>query len=560
MTDPQLEAAKAIRSVPVLAGADRVAFWFLTGLNSWAVFWFGESWLAKRSDSGELAFWGTSLIIAYAVASALARWLLLGLMRKPVLADSVLPGRIGVATTFVPGVESLEMLESTVRALVAMRLAHDTWVLDEGDSPDVRALCQRLGARHFTRKGLEQYQQRSGPFAARTKYGNYNAWLDVVGYREYDVIVGFDPDHVPDESFLEASVPFLADPGIGYVQLPQVYYNQSASFIARGAAEETYSYYSASQAASYAMGFPIITGCHNVHRTDALRQVGGFAEHDADDLLITLLYRAAGWRGVYVPEVRAWGLTPTDWPSYLQQQLRWARSVLDVKLRAYPRVASAMPLSTRLVSFVHGAYYVQEGVLGAVSVLLLAYLLAGGPMPVAPSYALTQSFVAMAVALALTDFYRQRYFLQPAAEWGLHLRARFLRFVKWPYIFFGMVDAALGRRHPYSITSKAGAGRRAPLMLWPHFVVCTLLAGCWVVGLARGIGVHPSLEIAAASYFGLTVLALATALFMPLAAPFSRALMEKRIGAALRGEAVAAGVNKFDAPLPVLHNSHLTRD
>jgi hypothetical protein len=54
---------------------------------------------------------------------------------------------------------------------------------------------------------------------------------------------------------------------------------------------------------SYGLGFPIVTGCHATHRVTALQQVDGFAPHDADGLLITLLYRAAGWQGFYVPTI-----------------------------------------------------------------------------------------------------------------------------------------------------------------------------------------------------------------------------------------------------------------
>ena len=87
---------------------------------------------------------------------------------------------------------------------------------------------------------------------------------------------------------------------------------------------------------AYAAGHPIVTDAIT-HRVTALQQVGGFAPHDADDLLLTLRYRSGGWRGVYVPKILARGLTPVDWHGYLQQQLRWARSVLDIKLRLYPK-------------------------------------------------------------------------------------------------------------------------------------------------------------------------------------------------------------------------------
>ena len=148
------------------------------------------------------------------------------------------------------------MLEVTVQALVAMAYPHDTWVLDEGDDARVHALCTRLGARHFSRKSLPHYQTAEGRFQARSKHGNYNAWLAEHGFAHYDVIVNVDPDHVPAPTFLHEVLGYFADPKIGYVQVPQAYYNQEASFVARGAAEETYAYYSVTQMASYGAGLP----------------------------------------------------------------------------------------------------------------------------------------------------------------------------------------------------------------------------------------------------------------------------------------------------------------
>jgi cellulose synthase (UDP-forming) len=70
------------------------------------------------------------------------------------------------------------------------------------------------------------------------------------------VIVAFDPDHVPDRNFLVRVLGYFADPDVGYVQAAQVYYNPAARLVARGAAEETYAYYSSIQMSSYAVGYP----------------------------------------------------------------------------------------------------------------------------------------------------------------------------------------------------------------------------------------------------------------------------------------------------------------
>jgi len=296
---------------------------------------------------------------------------------------------VGVATTFVPGAEALEMLEVTVQALVALAYPHDTWVLDEGDDARVRALCRRLGARHFSRQALAPYQTAQGRFQARSQHGNDTAWLAAHGFASYDLILNIDPDHVPAPTLLREVLGYFDDPTIGYVQVAQGYYNQAASFLARGAAEETYAYYSVTQMASYGLGCPIVTGCHTTHRVTALREVGGFAPHDADDLRITFLYRAAGWQGVYVPQLLARGLTPVDWAGYLRQQRRWARSVLDIKCRLYPRLAGRLAPRARVLGCLHGLSSLQ-GLTTGLSMGLLAYMLArmavpgAGPLRCAP--------------------------------------------------------------------------------------------------------------------------------------------------------------------------------
>jgi cellulose synthase (UDP-forming) len=214
----------------------------------------------------------------------------------------------------------------------------------------------------------------------------------------YDIVAAFEPDHVPEPQFLMRVLGYFDDPSIGYVRAAQIYYNQPASFVARGAAEETYAYYSSIQMTSYAIGYPIVTGCHNTHRVTALRAVGGFAAHDVDDLLITIRYRAAGWRGVYVPERLAAGLTPTSTIDYLKQQRRWARSVLDVKLRIFPRLARSLPLPERVFSLVHGLYYLH-GLATALGVALVTVMLATGSTPDVFAVATAKGVLVLFIAL-----------------------------------------------------------------------------------------------------------------------------------------------------------------
>lgn len=521
---------------------DYPLFALLTVLNGGAVVYAFSGWWAH---SGWTRHPVLAVLVSLPLVGALAmyesRWLTLPLMRRPRPRPAAPGWKVGVATTFVPGAEPLEMLEETVEALVALDYPHDTWVLDEGDDEDVKALCRRLGACYFTRRHRPEYHGPSGPFATRTKHGNYNAWLADVAYEAYDVVVNFDPDHVPVPEFLDRLLGYFDDPEVGYVQAPQNYYNQGASFVARGAAEETYAYYSSIQMTGYALGYPIVTGCHTAHRATALREVGGFAAHDADDLLVTVHYRAAGWRGVYVPEVLAEGVVPVDWPGYLSQQRRWARSVLDVKLRLFPNVARRLPLVERVTSALHGLYYLH-GLGSALAVALLCSMLVTGSSPFVVTTATVTKVAVLVGVFQVCEFYRQRFFLKVREEWGFHWRGGLLRFAKWPVVLLAAVDVAGAGPVPYAITPKVKAEHRPRILLRLHALPAALVALAWVIGTARGVLDAGLLHAATAAYLVLALGILATELVDPPPG-YDPALAARRSTAPRRREPARASSN-----------------
>jgi cellulose synthase/poly-beta-1,6-N-acetylglucosamine synthase-like glycosyltransferase len=112
--------------------------------------------------------------------------------------------RVAVLTTIVPGKEPIEMVMKTLRAM--KRIRHDgpidVWLLDEGNDPEVQHRCAEIGVRHFSRKGIERFNQPSGEFRAKSKAGNHNAWR-AAHESDYDIIAQMDPDHIPHPCFLE---------------------------------------------------------------------------------------------------------------------------------------------------------------------------------------------------------------------------------------------------------------------------------------------------------------------------------------------------------------------
>src|SRR3954451_24650644 len=105
--------------------------------------------------------------------------------------------------------EPVEVVEATVRAVVAMRGPHRTILLDDAGRPEMRELAERAGAEYLARGS------RRG-----AKAGNLNFGL---AHATGDVVAAFDADHRPRPEFLERTLPYMADPAMAWVQTPQYY-------------------------------------------------------------------------------------------------------------------------------------------------------------------------------------------------------------------------------------------------------------------------------------------------------------------------------------------------
>jgi len=438
---------------PVFGPADRVAYIGLSFLRFAAIlafgfWWFGQANLWREDPVG----WAIlSLLIALPMAGNLIRWAALPSMKRPAEAAPFPRLRVAAVTTCVPGAEPRQMVELTLAGLVRFEYPHDTWLLDEGDDPLLREACARLGVRYFTRKGDPRYQTPSGPFAAGWKHGNYNSWLDSVGYDSYDILIQVDSDHVPSADFSHV-LGYFADPAIAYIQSPQFYRNQAESLVARGAAEETYAYYSSIQMAAFGAGRAVLTGCHNAQRIQALKEVGGLPDHAAEDLLLTIRYHAHGWRGVYLPRIFFEGLAPATWSGYLRQQMRWARSLADVKIRHRGEFGRATPLA-RIMSLLQGFGYFQDAAVFVLAMVAIGLMLATGA-GLRSVRTLDWRFAALVFVIFASDLFRQRFYLKPRTERGLHWRAGLVRCVKSPYTLLALWQALRGKTRAYEVTSK----------------------------------------------------------------------------------------------------------
>jgi cellulose synthase (UDP-forming) len=402
---------------------------------------------------------------------------------------------VAFITTFVPGVEGLDLLARTLPAIRDVDYPHDTWLLDEGNDASARALCESLGVRYFTRSGAREYNLIAGPYTAKTKGGNHNSWYDAHG-SSYDIVAQIDTDFIPSHNFLTETLGHFRDPEIGWVGTPQIYGNTD-SFIARGAAQQQFSFYGPVLRGMSGRRMANMIGANHIVRVAALKDIDFYAGHLTEDLLTGMRLHARAWRSVYVPEALAIGEGPETWQAYFNQQMRWAFGCMDVLKWHTRKLVKTMPRAGGLlyVALQQGYFSGLAGILGIA--LLLAYFFGGIEISRVPLLGLIVWGAPYFILRGLIGFWIQQFNVRPRVERGLFLSGRILSLSVWPIYFLALVGVLRQKHLTFKVTPKGEGAQTTvvPLALFrPHLVLAVICLSCVVAGVIRP---HSSLVLMA---------------------------------------------------------------
>jgi cellulose synthase (UDP-forming) len=469
----------------VVVGWTRATWWVIALLWGAVTASFWLWWLRQASSGTPWLFWPQTIALLYQT-TALPSFFFYFVyrMRRPVEVTPKPGMRVALITLCVPGHESVEVIRGQLEALQRVSYEHDSWVLDEGASAEVKALAEELGVRYFTRRGVERWNEPRPPFQKATKAGNVNAWLDhIAGLGlEYDVFVQLDIDHRPRSDYLDRVLGYFSKPEVAWVQAPSVCGNLD-NWAARGLAEQDMIFQGPLQMGFYgASRTPFIIGSHTAYRTAAVREIGGFQPTRAEDHLDTVVLAARGYDGVFVPEPIAVGDGPHDFRTYIRQQFAWAHSMIQIFLRHTPRLVRHYGPSRALQFLACQSWYT----LWSLSLLVLwaaptVALFASKPIAAVSIGKFLVYFLPVPLTSTLMWCWARRWF-QPA---GLRLswRGIVLEIARWPVVVWALVNVILGIRRPYMITPKgvSPTGRPKLLRLYGPYLVLTLapLAALW---------------------------------------------------------------------------------
>lgn len=473
---------------------DRVVLAILVGVGVAAMIRLLDWWFRADHVATPWLFVLLSLAFWYGMSRIALGWVNYLAIGKPPHVPAPNGLRVAIFTTSSPG-EPLAMFERTLAACARVRYPHTTYLLDDTRDARFRDLAQRHGAVWLELVGI--------PGA---KAGKINRALSMT---TEDFILVLDPDHLPFPEFLDRVLGYFDDARVGYVQVSQAYYNQSRSFTATGAAEQTYAFYGPGQMGLCGHGAAVAIGANCTFRRTALASVGGHGIGLAEDLITAVRIHGAGWKSVYVPEVLSRGLVPEDLGSFYRQQLKWARGVYEVIFAEMPHLFLKLTWRQRLSYLTIGTYY-AFGVTTLFYLVIPYLFLWTGVQPASMRFAeflLAASPVGV-VGIAIY-FFAQRWMCDATTERGLHLRGLMLKIACWPVFFAGTILAIVRANIPYIPTAKEAVRGRFVRLAWPQLALIAIYALTLVRVVAWRFRSEPelSLELSSEAVWGMLAFA-----------------------------------------------------
>jgi cellulose synthase (UDP-forming) len=327
--------------LPAREPAGRVALTRFIALVALAVTVAYLAWRATATVNWGAWYLGLPMFLLElhaAVGLALFSFSLWDVDRRPPLLEP--DPELSIAVLIPTYNEGREILLPTIAAAVALEPAHETWVLDDGERPEVQRLAEELGARYLTR-----------PTHEHAKAGNVNHALGVV---QADLLAILDADHVARRDFLRNTLGYFRDARVAVVQTPQEFYNVTSFEHGAGRTfgerfHEQTLFYRLIQPGKNRWNAAFWCGTNAVVRASALREVGGCAvETITEDIHTTIRFHRAGWRSVYHNEVLARGLAADDAAQYQLQRNRWGTGAMQVLKVENPLFVPGLSLAQRL--------------------------------------------------------------------------------------------------------------------------------------------------------------------------------------------------------------------
>jgi cellulose synthase/poly-beta-1,6-N-acetylglucosamine synthase-like glycosyltransferase len=254
-------------------------------------------------------------------------------------------------TVQLPLFNELYVVDRLLKAVTAIDYPRDRFeiqVLDDSTDETVKvaeAVVAKYAAQGFDIHYIHR-ADRTGFKAGALENGNKSA--------KGELLAIFDADFVPKPDCLRKLVDFFTDPLVGCAQMRWSHINGGYNLLTRLQTIMLDGHFVVEQTTrNRTGGFFNFNGTAGIWRRQAIEMSGGW-QHDTltEDTDLSFRAQLMGWKFVYLLDEEAPAEIPVEINSFKAQQRRWAKGVMQVGLKLYPRIVLApLPFRVKLEMF-----------------------------------------------------------------------------------------------------------------------------------------------------------------------------------------------------------------
>jgi cellulose synthase/poly-beta-1,6-N-acetylglucosamine synthase-like glycosyltransferase len=269
----------------------------------------------------------------------------------PAPAGQFAEEELPLITVQLPLFNELYVVDRLLKAVTAFdypRQKLEIQVLD--DSTDETVKVAEAVVAKYAEQGFDIHyihrSDRTGFKAGALENGNKTA--------KGELLAIFDADFVPKPDCLRKLVHFFTDPLVGCAQMRWAHINGNYNLLTRLQTIMLDGHFVVEQTTrNRTGGFFNFNGTAGIWRRQAIEMSGGW-QHDTltEDTDLSFRAQLMGWRFVYLLDEEAPAEIPVEINAFKAQQRRWAKGVMQVGLKLYPRIWLApLPLRVKLEMF-----------------------------------------------------------------------------------------------------------------------------------------------------------------------------------------------------------------
>ena len=254
-------------------------------------------------------------------------------------------------TVQLPLFNELYVVERLVKAVTEIdypREKLEIQVLDDSTDETInvaKAVVAKYAAQGFDIQYIHRFD-RTGFKAGALENGNKTA--------KGELFAIFDADFVPKPDCLRKLVDYFTDPLVGCAQMRWSHINGRYNLLTRLQTIMLDGHFVVEQTTrNRTGGFFNFNGTAGIWRRKAIETSGGW-QHDTltEDTDLSFRAQLMGWKFVYLLDEEAPAEIPVEINAFKAQQRRWAKGVMQVGLKLYPRIWLApLPLRVKLEMF-----------------------------------------------------------------------------------------------------------------------------------------------------------------------------------------------------------------